>query len=190
MKIKLKLGDLMEANVERNASQVEKMIFQSVWDWELWRDGKLVDAWIERNLCTDEGLNSILGQAFSGVTQITGHYVLIYNTNTTPVAAMTYASPQFTETTHYDEANRPTWQEAGVSSKSITNSANKASFTMSTAETIYGAALIGGGSTPDTKGDKAGGGTLFNVSAFTGGSKSVQNNDVLKVSVTLTISDQ
>lgn len=189
MRQNLKIGDFMDANVIRNASVVERFLFQSRWEWEHYRDGKLIDKWIEKNLCTDEGLEHILGVAFSDVTQVTTHYVLIYNTNTTPVAGMTYATPTFTESTHYDEANRPTWQEAGVSSKSITNSANKASFTCSTSETIYGAALVGGGSAASTKGDDAGGGVLFNVSAFAGGSKSVVDDDVLKVTVTLTISD-
>jgi hypothetical protein len=187
---KFKVADIIDARVEANRSEVENMILTSKWKWEHWRKGEIIDKWVETNICTDEGLESVLGQAFSDVTQITTHYVGIYNTNTTPVAGMTYASPQFTESTHYDEANRPTWQEAGVSSKSITNSANKASFTCSTSETIYGGFLVGGGSTPSTKGDAAGGGVLFNVSAFSGGSKTVVDDDVLKVTVTLTISDQ
>ena len=189
MNQKVKINDLMDASIVRNICNVEEILFGSIWEWEHWRDGKLIDRWIQKNLCTNEGLEHILGVAFSDVTQVTTHYILIYNTNTTPVAGMTYASPQFTESTHYSEGNRPTWQEAGVSSKSITNSANKASFTCSTSETIYGAALVGGGSAADTKGDKAGGGVLYNVSAFAGGSKSVVNTDVLKVTVTLTISD-
>jgi hypothetical protein len=189
-KVKIKVNDCFSAQVQKKAeSEIDKMLFGSIWDWEHWRDGEIIDKWRERNICTDEGLESILGQAFSDVTQITTHYVLIYNTNTTPLAGMTYASPQFTETTHYTEGVRQTWQEAGVSAKSITNSANKASFTMNTAETIYGGALVGGGTTPDTKDDQAGGGVLFNVSAFSGGSKAVVNTDVLKVTITLTISD-
>jgi hypothetical protein len=189
-KVKIKMDDCFSANLLKKAeSEIDKILFGSVWEWEHWRKGEIIDQWKEKNICTDEGLESILGQAFSDVTQITTHYVAIYNTNTTPVAGMTYASPQFTETTHYSEGVRQTWQEAGVSSKSITNSANKASFTMNTAETIYGGALVGGGSTPSTKGDKAGGGVLFNVSAFSGGSKAVVNTDVLKVTITLTIAD-
>jgi hypothetical protein len=189
MNPKFKINDTISADVEKSVSQVDRMLFMSVWDWEHWRDGKIIDQWKEKNLCTDEGLTSVLGVGFSDVTQITTHYVIIFNTNTTPIAGMTYASPQFTESTHYDEATRPVWQEAGVSAKSITNSANKASFTSSTTESIYGGALVGGGSTPSTKGDKAGGGVLFNVSAFAGGSKSLVPDDVLKVTVTLTIAD-
>jgi hypothetical protein len=184
-----KIKVIADAHVERKVSAVEKALLTSSWEWEHWRDGKLIDQWVENNICTDEGLNHVLDSTFSAATQITDWYVVIYNTDTTPVAGMTYASPQFTESTHYSEANRPVWQEGGASAKSITNSANKASFTMSTSETVYGAGIVGGGSADSTKGDKAGGGVLYNVSDFSSGSKSVASDDVLKVTVSLTISD-
>lgn len=186
---KIKIKDTADAYVERHVSAVEKALLSSNWEWEHWRDGKLIDEWTENNICLDEGLNNILDVHFSVGTQITDWYVVIYNSATTPVVGMTYASPQFTETTHYSEANRPAWQEGGVAAKVITNSGNKASFTMSTTETVYGAGLVGGGSAAPTKGDKAGGGVLYNVSAFSGGSKSVASDDVLKVTVALTIAD-
>jgi hypothetical protein len=178
-----------DAQIESKPDSVEKALFSSKWQWQHWRDGKLIDEWIETNICTTEGLNKILDIMFSEATQITNWYVGIYNTDTTPIAGITYASPQFTESTHYSEATRPLWQEGGVSSKSIDNSANKASFTMSTSETIYGAALFGGGSAATTKGDKAGGGVIYNVSDFSGGSRTVASDDVLKVTVTLNATD-
>jgi hypothetical protein len=186
---KIKIGAKADAHVERSASLVEKILMSSNWEWEHWRDGKLIDEWIDTNVCTLEGLDHILGSGFAGVTQITDWYVIIYNTDTTPVSSMTYAVPVFTETTMYSEANRPEWQDAGVSSQVITNSANKASFTMSTAETIYGAGLVGGGTGDNTKGDTAGGGVLYNVSDFSTGSKVVASNDILKVTIQLTIAD-
>ena len=186
---KIKVSARSDAFVERNISAVEKMLMRSSWEWEHWRDGKLIDEWVENNICTDEGLNHILDSAFSAATQITDWYVLIYNTNTTPAITMTYGTPAFTESTHYSEANRVEWVEAGAAAKSITNAANKASFTMSTAETIYGAGLVGGGSAASTKGDTAGGGVLYNVSDFSSGAKTVASDDVLKVTVALTIAD-
>jgi hypothetical protein len=184
------INDLIEASLERPArSEVAKALFASIWKWEHWRDGELIDKWADTNICTDEGLNNLLDVHFSKATQITEWYALIYNTDTTPVAGMTYAVKSFTESTHYSEATRPLWQEGGVSSKSIDNSANKASFTISTSETIYGAALVGGGSAATTKGDSAGGGVVYNVSDFSGGSKTVASDDVLKVTVTLQATD-
>ena len=189
MKNKVKVKDRADAVVEKKSFLVEDVLFTSKWEWEHWRKGELLDRWTEKNICTNEGLEHALGVAFSGVTQVTDWHIGIYNTNTTPASNMTYGTPVFTESTNYSEATRPVWTEAGVSSKSITNSASKASFTMATSETIYGAALIGGGSAATTKGDSAGGGVLYNVSDFSGGSKSVASDDVLKVTVTLTIAD-
>ena len=186
---KAKINVKADAYVERRVSAVEKALLSSNWEWEHWRDGKMIDEWADHNICTDEGLNNLLDVHFSVGTQITDWYILIYNTNTTPATGMNYATKVFTESTNYSGANRPGWTEAGPSSKSITNSANKASFTMSTAETIYGAGLVGGGSAADTKGDSAGGGVMYNVSDFSGGSKSVASDDILKVTVTLTIAD-
>jgi len=186
---KIKTKVVIDASLERSAGMVEKFLMQSNWEWEHWRDCELIDKWTEHNLTTDEGVTSALGVQFAGVTQITDWFVLIYNTDTTPALTMTYATPAFTESTHYSEATRPAWQSGAVVSKNITNSANKASFTMSTAETIYGAALIGGGSAADTKNDKAGGGFLYCVSDFSGGSKTVASSDILKVTISITGQD-
>jgi len=188
MKSKIKAKDRISAILERPGSAVEKVLMSSRWEWEHWRKGELIDRWMEKNICTDEGLEHVLDVAFSGATQIASWYVAVYNTNTTAVAGMTYATPGLTEATNY-AGERPAWQEGGVSSKSITNSANKASFTFASAATIYGGLTVGGGSAATTPGDAAGGGVLYNVSAFTGGAKSVASDDVLKVTVALTIAD-
>lgn len=181
--------DFADASIERGGSAVERALVGSLWQWEQWRGGKMVDSWVERNLCVNEGLNYLLGAGFAAVTAITAWYVAIYDNNHTPASNNTYATPGFTEATNYSEATRPAWSEAGVSAKSITNSASKASFTFSSAATIYGAALVGGGTAATTKGDTAGGGKLYNISAFTSGSKALASSDVLKVTVTLTVAD-
>jgi hypothetical protein len=183
------LGGKASAQIESNINEVAKALLSSKWEWEHWRDGEMIDKWAETNICTTEGLNNLLDVHFSKGTQITQWFVGIYNTDTTPVVGMTYAAPSFTESTHYSGATRPIWVEAGVSGKSVNNSANKASFTISTSETIYGAALFGGGTAATTKGDTAGGGKIYNVSDFTGGSKTVVSDDVLKVTVTLNATD-
>ena len=166
----------------------------SLWEWEHWRKNKfgvsmLISRWADHNLCTDEGLNNLMDVHFSAATQITAWYVLIFEDNHTPAAGNTYAVPGFTESTAYDEANRPAWQEAGVSSKTITNSANKATFTINATKTIYGGALVGGGTDADTKDDQAGGGVLYCESQFASGSKPVVDDDVLKVTITITGAD-
>lgn len=160
-----------------------------IWNFELWRRGVKVDSWTEKNLVTDEGINYILDAGLSSGTPITAWYVAIFNDNHTPAAGDTYAVPGFTESTAYDEATRPAWTDGGVAAKSVSNSASKASFTMNASTTIYGAALVGGGTAATTKGNTAGGGKLYDCVQFTGGAKAVEDDDVLKITVTLTGQD-
>jgi len=180
--------DRVSCEVERALAVIDGARIGSIWEWEHWRGGHLLEKWADHNICTDQGLNHLLGVGFSAVTPITAWYVAVFNNNHTPAAGNTYATPGFTEATNYS-GNRAAWQEGGVAAKSITNSANKASLTFTSAATIYGAALVGGGSAATTKNDKAGGGSLYNVSQFSSGAKSMASSDVLKVTVTLTLQD-
>jgi len=59
---------------------------------------------------------------------------------------------------------------------------------MNATKTIYGAALVGGGTDPTVNTDTAGGGTLY-CSAQFGVGKAVVSTDVLKVTVTITAAD-
>jgi hypothetical protein len=146
--------------------------------------------WIEDicNLVTNEGLDAILDIMLHGSTQITPWYCLLVESDTAPAAGMTYATPTFTESTAYDEATRPEYEEAAASSQSITNSANKATFTINATKTMYGAAIVGGGSAPNTKGNTAGGGTLFCYAKFSS-SRSVVDDDVINLTYTLSAAD-
>jgi hypothetical protein len=143
---------------------------------------------ISKNVCTAEGLNLLLDVMFHGTSAITTWYVEIFESDTTPADGTTYATPVYTPSTAYDEATRPAYDEAAASSKVTTNTASKATFTMNATKTIYGGALVGGGSAATTKGDTAGGGKLFCASKF-GSSKSVVDDDVLKVTVQITAAD-
>jgi len=155
---------------------------------ECYRKGKLI--WTEKapNVCTAEGLNALLDIMFHAATQITTWYLEIYESDTAGADGLTYATPTYTPCTSYDEATRPAFNEAAASGKSITNSANKGVFTISATKTIYGVALVGGGTDGDTKGDAAGGGTLFSAGKFAA-SKACEDDDVLNVTYTLTAAD-
>jgi hypothetical protein len=183
-----KMRSTCDAEVARGGIARQNYLVQSVWDVEHYRAGELIDREQVHNVCTAEGLNKLLDVMFHAATQITTWYVAIFETDTTPSDTTTYAVPVYTESSAYDEATRPEYVEAAASSKSMTNSANKASFTISATKTIYGAALVGGGSAASTKADTAGGGTLYCAAKFTT-SKPVEDDDVLKVTVTLTASD-
>jgi hypothetical protein len=126
---------------------------------------------------------------FHGETQIATWYVGVFETNTTPLSTLTYAVPSFTEcTASYGEATRPEYDEAGAAAKVTTNAASKASFTFNTDKTVYGGALFGGGTDPTVKGDKAGGGVLYAACLF-GTPKAVTDDDVLKVTISVTGAD-
>ena len=151
-------------------------------------DGKL--KWKEKvhNLVTNEGLNHILDVLLHGSTQITTWYCALFEDDHTVAAGDTYATPGYTESTAYDESTRPEYEEAAASSQSITNSANKATFTISDTKTIYGASIVGGGSGASTKGNTAGGGTLLCAAQFTS-SRSVVDNDVINLTYTISAAD-
>lgn len=141
-----------------------------------------------RNIVVNEGLNADLDVMFHAATQITTWYCVIAETNTSPAAGMTYAVPVYTEWAAYDETTRPAYVEAAASGQSITNSANKGVFTANATKTLYGAGLVGGGSTPGTKSDAAGGGTLFNFGLF-GASQPVVDDNVVNLTVTISAAD-
>lgn len=168
----------------------------AIFHLEHWRKGNIIGEHHAENLCPDEFINYMLDVGLSDATQLTDWYVLIFNDNHTPAAGDTYAVPGFTESTDYDETTRPAWVEAGVSSKVITNSASKATFTMAGTDTsIYGAAIVGGVHATDgdidTKNDQAASpGVLGPEAQFTGGAVTgIVDDDVLKVYVTITGSD-
>jgi hypothetical protein len=183
----------IDAEVKRRgfARPGNKLNMGAIFHLEHWRKDQLLAERHEENLCPDEFINYMLDAGLSGGTPITAWDVLLFNDNHTPSSTDTYATPVFTESTAYDESTRPAWTEAGVSSKVITNSASKATFTMTGVDTsIYGAALVGGGTGASTKDDQAGGGTLGPEAQFTGGAVTgIVDDDVLKVYITITGSD-
>lgn len=142
--------------------------------------------WTEevKNTVVNTGLDDILDKYYKGSTYTAAHYVGLTDGTPTPAAGDTMASHAgWTEVTAYDEANRPTLTLGSVSSQSVDNSASKAQFTIDTNSTTIGGAFL---STDNTVGGTSG--TLIGVAAFTAGDKSLDDNDVLNVTVTLTAS--
>jgi len=193
MQTKAKIKDLAEAQVTKRPAVLGGIGFRNTCRVECFdKNGNL--KWTEENgnIMTDEGLNHALDVLLHGETQISPWYVAPVETDTSPAAGMTYATPSFTECEAYDEANRVEYVEAAASSKSVTNSENKATFTINATKTIYGAALFGAtdsASIGDDKGDvAAGGGVLLCYSKF-GSSKAVEDDDTLEVTYTITAAD-
>jgi len=186
--MKVRLSDEVTATIESSKRLEHNIKLTAHWKWEHFRGGKLLDAWEYDNVCTDEGLDHMLDSTFHASTQITAWYVEIFEDDVTPDGDTTYAVPVYTPSTAYDEATRPAYTEAAAASQVTTNAASKAVFTISATKTIYGASLVGGGSAATTKGDVAGGGTLFSGSKFAA-AKAVVDDDVLNVTIAITLAD-
>jgi roadblock/LC7 domain-containing protein len=135
------------------------------------------------NLVVNEGLDHALDSIFHNDTVATW-YVAIYEDNYTPAAGDTYAVPGYTECTAYSQGTRPEFVEAAASGQLLSNSANRAVFSITASKWIYGASLV----SVSTKGDTAGGGVLWCASLFTN-AKKVDNGDTLEVTYTLSSAD-
>ena len=146
---------------------------------ECFRDGKLI--WEDRfkNLVVNVGLDEYLQQIYKGSTYTASHFVMLTDGTPTFAAGDTMASHAgWVEDQNYSEAVRQTYTPGTVASQSVDNSASKAVFSINASATVGGAALT----TVNTKGGTTG--ILMGGNAFTGGDRSLQNNDTLNVTVT------
>jgi hypothetical protein len=89
----------------------------------------------------------------------------------------------WTEFVHYDEATRQDYTEVRTN-QSLSNTAAKATFTVSVDSSIIGGAFLA-----SANGKNATSGTLLCGAAFTGGNKSADDNDTLEVTYTFTAGD-
>lgn len=134
------------------------------------------------NLVTNAGLNYLLDTGLSGGSQSTSWYIGLTSASPTAAAADTMSSHGgWTEVTAYDESNRQTWSDGGVSGQSVTNSGSPAVFTISTNSTDVGGAFL---VSNNTRGGSTG--TLYAVGAFSAGNKSLDDGDTLTVTATFT----
>lgn len=159
-----------------------KLALKGTCTLEHMRDGECIYKETGQNLITDEGMKEILGVIFDGVAADSAtYYIGLFNTDTTPLVTHTYASPGFTESTDYDNiAVRATYDPAspsGSGTVTISNSASKATFTMSATTTIYGAAVFSYNDNGDTA---HAGAVLMAAKKFTS-ARSVVDNDQLLI---------
>lgn len=144
-------------------------------------DGKL--KWEDRfhNLVVDEGLDDSLDKHLKGSGYTAAFFVGLTDDSPTPAAGddmTTHAG--WVEAEGYSEGTREALVLGSVASQSVDNVASKASFSIDTGDTIGGAFVCTNG----TKGGTSG--ILYGIGAFTGGDRTVANNDTLNVTVTLT----
>lgn len=150
------------------------------------REGELVETEYCNNIVVNEGIDYILDSALSGLTPVTTWNMGLKN-NTSPAAGQTYETKGFTEIADYDETERPSWDEGGVSSQTITNSASPASFSINTTVSIYGAFICGGPNSA-TKSNSSSGNYLICVADFAS-QKDLNSGDTLQVTYELSGAD-
>lgn len=144
------------------------------------KDGRLKWKDTIKNLVVDEGLDDVLDTYLKGSAYTAAHYVGLADGTPTFAAGDTMASHTgWVEVQLYDEAVRQDATWGTVSGQSVNNSASKAVFTISTNATTIGGCFL---TTNSTKGGTTG--TLYGGGAFTAGDKTLDDDDVLNVTVT------
>lgn len=142
------------------------------------------DVRFDKNRLVNEGLLHMLGVTLSNTAQKAAWYTALFSANVTPTATMTGASwvADLTEFTNYDEAARPEWVEGTPANNSISNTNNKAAFTIATGGgTVNGAVLV----SSQTKEGVSG---ILMAAAKFSASRTLQATDVLNIGYTVSLS--
>lgn len=129
------------------------------------------------NIVVNTGINYILGTAILDSATL---YIGLLGSSPSPTSGWTMTNAGGAETAGYDEATRPAWGQGAAGSQAVTN-ATAVEFTMDGTDTTIGGAFV---TTDNTKDGTTG--TLVAAKAFTGGNKTVADNDVLSVTYTIT----
>ena len=153
---------------------VERALFEP---WLLWSEAF-------DNLVVNAGLDDSLDKHLKGSSYTAAWYVGLTDGTPTPNAADTMSSHAgWTEVADYDEAARQTLTLGSVSSQSVDNSGNEATFTISSNSTTIGGAFV---TSDNTKSGSSG--TLYGIGAFSAGDKTLDDDDTLQVTITCTAS--
>lgn len=142
--------------------------------------------WIREfpNLVVNAGLDDSLDQHLKGSNYTAAWYVGLTDGTPTVAAGDTMASHAgWVEVVAYDEAVRQTLTLGAVSGQSVDNTSSKAVFTISANDTTIGGAFV---ADADTRGGTAAATVLYGAGAFTAADKTIDNDDTLTVTVTLT----
>jgi hypothetical protein len=173
--MKNSVQNVERALIESAAVKVGGMFEVECYD----RNGNLKWNDIAKNLVVNAGLDHVLDVIFHGTTQVNPWYVGLKLTGTVKAADTLSSHASWSEATVYS-GNRPAYVEAAASGQSITNSANKASFTIDAAATIAGAFVASASAGTS--------GTLMCGANFTA-PRGVESGDTLEVAYTISAAD-
>lgn len=185
MRVKTHFQDVTKAEAYRVSGTVERFkaggVFR-VWCYD--RMGNLRWKDTAQNTVVAVGINHILDVALVATTQITTWYVGLTDGTPTVASGDTMASHAgwSEEQAAYSQADRPSYTPVR-STHTVSNTAAKASYSVTTAFTTGGAFLA---SAPNKAGAT---GTLLCAAAFTGGDKTLGDGDTLNVQYDFTAAD-
>lgn len=171
---------IIDSYAAKGAATQHGIKLGDIFEVECWNNDRL--KWKDhiKNLVVNVGLNDVLTNYLKGAAYTAAHYVGITATTPTFVAADTMSGHGgWTEVTAFDEATRQLAVWGSVSSQAVSNTASKATFTISADSTVIGGAFL---CTNDTKGGSTG--TLYGGGAFNAGDKTLDDNDILYITVT------
>lgn len=182
---RVKVRDRATAEVVRRGRTESGLKIRGDWEFTCVSKSTGKVKWVERvtNLVVNTGLDHMLDATLSAGSQITDWFIGLIDDSPTIDPGDTMSSHAgWSEVTAYDEATRPQWSDGGVSNQTVSNSGTPAEFTISANGTGIGGAFLASNS---TKGGTTG--TLFSATAFTGGDKTLGDDDVLRVVVSYSI---
>lgn len=175
-----KMGEVQHADANTNGKTNFKAGMKNIYHLAAFDpDGNL--KWEEtiENVVTDAGLNNLLDEFFKGSSYTAAWYVLLTDGTPTVAAANTLASHAgWVEVTDY-AGDRKALTLGTVASKSVDNSASKATFVIDADDTVIGGAGLASVATGTS-------GVLYSVAAFTAADKQLDDGDTLNVTVTVT----
>jgi hypothetical protein len=149
-----------------------KLTFSGRFKVEAFRNGKRL--WIEKfdNIVVNEGIQYAMD---NGIVDATWYVGLLGNVS--PAASTTLSGVTGTEVTAYS-GNRPAWTKVRTN-QTLSNTASTADFTINADSTVIYGAFVATANTGSV-------GTLLAAKQFTGGSKSLDTNDQIKITYEIT----
>lgn len=186
---KLQAKDIVAGGLVAGANSGEHAVATGKYVVECFdKDGNLKWVSESKNLVVNVGLQYMAGVALTSTAQITSWYVGLYGSGATnsPAAGNTMSSHgTWTEVTDYSESTRVLANFAAATNANpsvVTNTSNKAVFTIN-GTTVVGGAFLTSDSTKDGTT-----GTLFSAADFSSpGDRSVVSGDILNVTYTFSL---
>lgn len=186
---KLQAKDIVAGGLVAGANSGEHAVATGKYVVECFdKDGNLKWVSESKNLVVNVGLQYMAGVALTSTAQITSWYVGLYGSGATnsPAAGNTMSSHgTWTEVTDYSESTRVLANLAAATNANpsvVTNTSNKAVFTINGTTVVGGAFLT----SDSTKGGTTG--TLFSAADFSSpGDRSVVSGDILNVTYTFSL---